>query len=161
MTYRTPKKRSRFKFFGEVISELRKVVWLSRREVAYLTFLVVVVAAYTVTGVLRGFVWESAIFCTLVFGLAAGMVLNYPVGMVLRGHEFRYSSILSIDYTPDDMAFSMERGQGIIEKMDGFFKNRVFGTYTHILAQGTPQWTKALVSQACAARSRKIGSISI
>ncbi|OQY50073.1 MAG: cobyrinic acid a,c-diamide synthase [Desulfobacteraceae bacterium 4572_89] len=85
----------------------------------------------------------------------------YPVGMVIRGHEFRYSSILSIDYTPDDMAFSMERGQGITEKMDGFFKNRVFGTYTHVLSQGTPQWAKSLVSQARAARSRKIGSISI
>ena len=45
MTYhQAAKKRSRFKLFGEIISELRKVVWLSRREVAYLTFLVIVVA---------------------------------------------------------------------------------------------------------------------
>jgi len=34
---------SRFKFLTETISELKKVVWLSRREVAYLTFLVLVV----------------------------------------------------------------------------------------------------------------------
>jgi len=45
MTYHsTTKKRSRFKFFGEIIAELKKVVWLNRREVAYLTFLVVLVA---------------------------------------------------------------------------------------------------------------------
>ena len=45
MTYHQPKKkRSRFKFIGEIISELKKVVWLSRREVAYLTFLVILVA---------------------------------------------------------------------------------------------------------------------
>ena len=45
MTYNQPKKkRSKFRFVGEIISELKKVVWLSRREVAYLTFLVLVVA---------------------------------------------------------------------------------------------------------------------
>jgi len=34
----------RFKFIGETISELKKVVWLTRREAAYLTFLVLLVA---------------------------------------------------------------------------------------------------------------------
>ena len=37
-------KRSRFRFIGETISELRKVVWLSRREVIYLSTLVLVVS---------------------------------------------------------------------------------------------------------------------
>ena len=38
----TTAKRSglRFKFIGETIAELKKVVWLSRRETAYLTALV-------------------------------------------------------------------------------------------------------------------------
>ena len=36
-------RRSRFRYFGEIISELKKVVWLSRREVAYLTGLVLIV----------------------------------------------------------------------------------------------------------------------
>lgn len=35
---------SRFKFIGETISELKKVVWLSRREIIYLTTLVLIVA---------------------------------------------------------------------------------------------------------------------
>ena len=43
MTSRTATKRSRFSFIGETIAELKKVVWLSRREVAYLTFVVLVV----------------------------------------------------------------------------------------------------------------------
>jgi len=34
----------RFRFFRETIGELRKVVWLSRREAAYLTGLVIVVS---------------------------------------------------------------------------------------------------------------------
>jgi preprotein translocase subunit SecE len=33
----------RFNFIGETISELKKVVWLSRQEVIYLTTLVLVV----------------------------------------------------------------------------------------------------------------------
>lgn len=37
-------KRSRFRFIAETIGELRKVVWLSRREATYLTVLVIVVA---------------------------------------------------------------------------------------------------------------------
>jgi preprotein translocase subunit SecE len=35
---------SRFKFIGETIAELKKVVWLSRREAIYLTGLVLVAA---------------------------------------------------------------------------------------------------------------------
>jgi preprotein translocase subunit SecE len=44
MTYQgVPTKRSRFKFIGDIIAELKKVVWLTRREATYLTFLVLVV----------------------------------------------------------------------------------------------------------------------
>ena len=47
MTHHTaPARRSgsRFRFIGETIAELRKVVWLSRREAAYLSALVLVVS---------------------------------------------------------------------------------------------------------------------
>ncbi len=45
MTYQTTKRSgSRFRFIGETIAELRKVVWLTRREAAYLTALVLTVA---------------------------------------------------------------------------------------------------------------------
>ena len=37
-------KRSRFRFIGETIAELKKVVWLTRREAAYLTLLVLIVS---------------------------------------------------------------------------------------------------------------------
>ena len=35
---------SRFRFIGETINELKKVVWLTRREAIYLTALVLIVA---------------------------------------------------------------------------------------------------------------------
>ena len=38
---------SRFRFIGEIIAELKKVVWLTRREVIYLTTLVLIVAIAT------------------------------------------------------------------------------------------------------------------
>ena len=47
MTYRgaTGKKsRPRFRFISETIAELKKVVWLTRREAAYLTGLVLIVS---------------------------------------------------------------------------------------------------------------------
>ena len=34
---------SRFRYVGEIIGELKKVVWLTRREAAYLTVLVLIV----------------------------------------------------------------------------------------------------------------------
>ena len=45
-------KRSRFRFFGETIAELKKVVWLTRREVTYLTFLVLAITV--VVGLILG-----------------------------------------------------------------------------------------------------------
>ncbi len=72
----------------------------------------------------------------------------YQKGEVLKGHEFRYSKILSIDYSDTDMAFHMERGKGILEKKDGFFKDNTFGTYTHIHALGSPSWAPSIMAKA-------------
>ncbi|MBF0379140.1 MAG: cobyrinate a,c-diamide synthase [Desulfamplus sp.] len=72
----------------------------------------------------------------------------FEVGQTIRGHEFRYSHIIDIDYREDEMAFAMIRGKGIIAKKDGFFKNNVFGTYTHILASGTPAWAESIIKKA-------------
>jgi len=52
MTHRATTKRSRFSIIGETIAELKKVVWLTRREAAYLTFLVLVVAI--IVGIILG-----------------------------------------------------------------------------------------------------------
>lgn len=54
MTSQTIAKRasSRFRFFSEIINELKKVVWLTRREAAYLTALVLIVAI--IAGIVLG-----------------------------------------------------------------------------------------------------------
>jgi preprotein translocase SecE subunit len=40
------------RYFSEIINELKKVVWLTRREVAYLTGLVILVTI--ITGIILG-----------------------------------------------------------------------------------------------------------
>jgi preprotein translocase SecE subunit len=48
----TKQGRQRFKLFGEIISELKKVVWLSWREALYLTMLVILLSV--VLGIILG-----------------------------------------------------------------------------------------------------------
>ena len=71
----------------------------------------------------------------------------FTKGQVIKGHEFRYSSILNIDFKKKDMAFKMERGKGIINKMDGLCKKNVLATYTHILATGTSAWADGFIKK--------------
>ena len=55
MTHHITAKRSGFRLFtyiGDIVGELKKVVWLSRREVAYLTALVLVVSL--IAGIILG-----------------------------------------------------------------------------------------------------------
>ena len=61
-------KRSRFSFIGDTISELKKVTWLTRQEVAYLTGLVLIVAICA--GVVLGLIdlGFSAIVDNLLLG---------------------------------------------------------------------------------------------
>lgn len=78
----------------------------------------------------------------------------YARGTTLLGHEFHYSSVKSWKGTPQNLAFSMQRGSGFFEGRDGVCINNVLATYTHIHALGTPTWAAALVRQARAYRCR-------
>jgi cobyrinic acid a,c-diamide synthase len=72
----------------------------------------------------------------------------FKAGTLLRGHEFHYSTVERIDAGQQDLVFVMQRGNGIYKGRDGFCRNNVLATYTHIHALGTPQWAPALVNQA-------------
>jgi preprotein translocase SecE subunit len=52
MTYPATKRKGRFKIFGEVIAELKKVVWGKPREWVYLTLLTLIIA--TIAGLSLG-----------------------------------------------------------------------------------------------------------
>jgi cobyrinic acid a,c-diamide synthase len=72
----------------------------------------------------------------------------YPPGEEIKGHEFRYSKILSWPGDPGDLAFTMQRGVGFIDGKDGLVYKNVLALYSHVHAVATPQWAGSLVSRA-------------
>lgn len=70
----------------------------------------------------------------------------YPVGTMIRGHEFHHSRIASVKGL--HCALELSRGQGISGKLDGIVYRNVFASYTHVHASGTPGWAKSFVSAA-------------
>ena len=73
------------------------------------------------------------------------------LGTKLRGHEFHYSR-LTKSGAPLASVLSLGRGVGVGEGRDGIIQGRVFASYTHVFAPGTPSWAPALVRVACEAR---------
>jgi len=72
----------------------------------------------------------------------------YPVGTVIRGHEFRYSTVDAWDGQPEALTLTMERGTGFQSGRDGLVSGNVLALYTHVLASGTPEWAPGLVAAA-------------
>jgi len=78
----------------------------------------------------------------------------YKKGAVIRGHEFHYSHVINPDVSKDfrkkniHFAFRMQRGEGIINGMDGLCYKNVLATYTHTHALGTPEWVEGMIRKA-------------
>lgn len=71
----------------------------------------------------------------------------YPPGLTVKGHEFRYSTIIEWQGAAADLVFGMTRGTGFIDSRDGLTYKNVLALYTHVHAEGTPQWASALVEK--------------
>jgi len=68
----------------------------------------------------------------------------FPVGLVMRGHEFHHSKLHEtgkLNYT-----YRLKRGHGINGTSDGVTYKNVFASYTHLHASGAPQWAEAFVT---------------
>lgn len=78
----------------------------------------------------------------------------FDVGTEIRGHEFRYSTIVEWRGQDRDMVFSTTRGTGFYNKRDGICYKNVLASYTHLHALGTPAWAPALVRNALAYKKR-------
>ena len=72
----------------------------------------------------------------------------FKVGTLLKGHEFHYSTVDQFEAQETQMAFVMQRGNGIYAGRDGLCLKNVLATYTHIHALGTPEWAPAMVARA-------------
>jgi len=79
----------------------------------------------------------------------------FKKGMEIRGHEFRYSTVIECHVKEKDMIFDMKRGTGFINKKDGISYKNVFASYTHIHALNVPMWAKAIVENAIEYKNAK------
>ena len=79
----------------------------------------------------------------------------YKEGEKIKGHEFRYSTVLSWQGNSADLALEMNRGVGFMDGRDGLVFNNVLALYTHIHALSTPQWAGSLVARALEFKTHK------
>jgi len=82
----------------------------------------------------------------------------YNKGAEVRGHEFRYSIVLDWQGRTEDLALKMTRGQGFMGGRDGLTVNNVLALYTHVHADGTPQWAKGFMERC--RREKEAGNSS-
>jgi len=71
----------------------------------------------------------------------------YPVGTQVKGHEFRYSTILDWTGDMESLALEMNRGTGFRGGRDGLVYKNVLALYTHVHADGTPAWAEFFVQK--------------
>ena len=71
----------------------------------------------------------------------------FPPGLVLRGHEFHHSRLITAG-SPLATTHKVLRGKGIDGHVDVFFYKNLLASYTHLHALGVPQWAPAFVALA-------------
>lgn len=84
----------------------------------------------------------------------------YSLGTEVKGHEFRYSKILEWRGSPDQLVLKMDRGHGFISGRDGLTYNNVLALYTHVHADGTPDWAVNFVRRCRTAKLVKYDPLS-
>ena len=72
----------------------------------------------------------------------------YPVGEILKGHEFHYSRPLITNAKGIETAFQVKRGHGLDGRRDGLYKKNLLATYTHLHASGNSLWGKSFFKKA-------------
>ncbi len=78
----------------------------------------------------------------------------YPLASEVRGHEFRYSTILEWLGTPEELTLKMKRGVGFVGGRDGLTTKNVLALYTHVHALGTPEWAEGFLARCREVRER-------
>ncbi|MEW6044971.1 MAG: cobyrinate a,c-diamide synthase [Bacillota bacterium] len=79
----------------------------------------------------------------------------FPVGAVIRGHEFHYSRLVNLDRSQTRFAYRVRKGTGIDGQHDGLVYRNVLAGYNHLYALAVPGWAEALVSRAVAYRKAR------
>jgi len=75
-------------------------------------------------------------------------------GTLLRGHEFHYSRVIGGDDSTST-TLRLSRGKGVGAGWDGLVKGKVWASYLHLHALGTPSWATSFVDLARAYRKER------
>jgi cobyrinic acid a,c-diamide synthase len=78
----------------------------------------------------------------------------FEKGAEIKGHEFRYSTILEWSGKSGDLPLKMKRGVGFSEGREGLTMNNVLALYTHIHALGTPEWAPGFMRRCREVREK-------
>jgi cobyrinic acid a,c-diamide synthase len=71
----------------------------------------------------------------------------FPIGTVLRGHEFHYSRIVGMIDQPSS-ACAVIRGAGCFDAREHLFVRNTMAAFTHLHASATPEWAGGLLNAA-------------
>jgi cobyrinic acid a,c-diamide synthase len=71
----------------------------------------------------------------------------FKVGTKIKGHEFHYSGLES-GLSDVDTGMMVATGFGLNGKRDGMMYKKSLACYTHIHADGTPDWANSMINQA-------------
>ena len=85
----------------------------------------------------------------------------YQLGTQVKGHEFRYSTVISFKGDIRDLTLKMERGTGFLAGYDGLCHKNTLAMYTHIHAAGTPDWASSFVDRCLRAKGVQPGIIRV
>ncbi len=81
----------------------------------------------------------------------------YVKGANIRGHEFHYSRVVTIEKRENTkFVFKMNRGRGISDGYDGITYKNVLATYTHVHSLGCKEWASGVIEAALRYRDLKI-----
>ena len=81
----------------------------------------------------------------------------FATGTSLRGHEFHYSHVVGGD-VPSTAVLRLRRGCGVGGGRDGLVVGRVWASYIHLHALGTPCWAPGLASLAQTYQQERAGT---
>jgi len=79
----------------------------------------------------------------------------FPVGSVLRGHEFRYSTVRSCGEMR--FIFRVKRGYGFDGEREGIYNKNLLATFAHFHALSVAGWASALIRRARAYSEGRTG----
>lgn len=72
----------------------------------------------------------------------------FPMGTVVRGHEFHHSQICNYNSREIQHIFQVQRGYGVNGKIDGIIYGNTIASYNHVYAGAHPEWAVNFVAKA-------------